>query len=57
MLKLQINKDLKQLKLKLSFYSKLNIVFYTAYIAGPILLIYNNPKIIKEVKIRPNQPI
>ena len=44
------------MKLKLNFNSKLNIVFYAIYAASLVLLIYNNPKIIKEVKKRPNWP-
>ena len=50
----KLNKETWQLKLKLSFNSKLNIAFYTAYTASPISLIYNNFKIIKEAKIKPN---
>ena len=42
------------MKLKLSFNFKLNIAFYTIYIASLVLSIYNNPEIIKEVKSRPN---
>ena len=32
------------------------MAFYTIYIASPTSLIYNNPKTIKEVKLRPNWP-
>ena len=32
------------------------MAFYTAYTAGLILLIYDNLKIIKEAKLRPNWP-
>ena len=32
------------------------MAFYTIYTANLILLIYNNLKIIKEVKSRPNWP-
>ena len=32
------------------------MAFYTVYTAGLILLIYNNFKTIKEVKLRLNQP-
>ena len=32
------------------------MAFYTIYTASLILLIYNNPKIIKEAKLRPNWP-
>ena len=31
------------------------MAFYTIYTAGLTSLIYNNPKIIKEAKLRPNQ--
>ena len=50
----EFNKETWQLKLKLSFNSKLNIAFYIAYTASLISLIYNNPKIIKEVKSKPD---
>ena len=42
--------------LNFTYRLKLNIVFYTVYIASLILLIYNNFKTIKEVKKRPNWP-
>ena len=50
----KFNKETYQLKLKLSFDSKLNTAFYIIYIASLVLLIYNNFEIIKEVKSRPD---
>ena len=53
-LNLKFNKKTLQLKLKLNLNSKLNIAFYTVYTASLILLTYNNSKIVKDVKSRPN---
>ena len=50
----EFNKETRQSKLKLSSNSKPNIAFYTAYTASPTSLIYNNPKTIKKIKLRPN---
>ena len=50
----KFNKETWQLKLKLNFNSKPNTAFYTIYTADLILSIYNNPKTIKEVKLKPN---
>ena len=50
----KFNRETWQLKLKLSSNSKLNTAFYTAYVAGLVLSIYNDPETIKEAKLRPN---
>ena len=36
--------------------SNTNIAFYTVYVAGPVSLIYNNPKTIEKIIKRSDQP-